>query len=510
MNDKEVPNTDLLRMEGITKSFPGVMALQGVSLDVRTGEVHVLLGENGAGKSTLVKILTGAYRMDGGAIFWKGKPVQIGSPHAAQLLGISVIYQEFNLVPQLSIGENIFITREPLQAALGPLRIINWPRLYEQAGDLLRSLELDLDPRQPVEGLGVAQQQMVEIAKALSVNAEVIVMDEPTSALTGREIDELFKVIRALRSQGKSIIYITHRLDEVMQLGDRASILRDGRSVATVNVADTSVAQLIQYMVGRTIDQQFPKVSAERGREVLRVEHLSRSGVLHDISFSAYAGEVLGISGLVGAGRTELVRAIFGADPIDGGQVFIEGRPVRFNSPSAAITAGLGLLPESRKEHGLVLGLSVHDNIILAHIDQLSRGLILDRKRAAAVASKLAQQLRIRTPSLEQEVQYLSGGNQQKTVLAKWLVGRSKLLIFDEPTRGIDVGAKVEVYNLMNELTAQGVAIMMVSSELLEVLGMSDRIMVMHEGRLTGIFSREEATQENLLRAAIGAEEASV
>ncbi|MFL5733978.1 MAG: sugar ABC transporter ATP-binding protein [Chloroflexia bacterium] len=297
-----------------------------------------------------------------------------------------------------------------------------------------------------------------------------------------------------------------------MQLGDRASILRDGNSVATVNVADTSVAQLIQYMVGRTIDQQFPKVPAERGPEVLRVEHLSRTGVLHDISFSAYAGEVLGISGLVGAGRTELVRAIFGADPVDGGQVFIEGRPVRFNSPSAAIRAGLGLLPESRKEHGLVLVLSVQDNITLAHMSQISRGparLVLDRKRAAAVAGRLARQLRIRTPNLEQEVQYLSGGNQQKTVLAKWLVGRSKLLIFDEPTRGIDVGAKVEVYNLMNELTAQGVAIIMVSSELLEVLGMSDRIMVMREGRLTGIFSRAEATQERLLRAAIGAEEAT-
>src|SRR5919204_3104154 len=365
MSDNEVHKPELLRMEAITKSFPGVVALQGVNFDVRAGEVHVLLGENGAGKSTLVKILTGAYQMDAGAIFWKGSPAQIGSPADAQRLGISVIYQEFNLVPQLSIGENIFITREPLQAALGPVRIIDWPALYRQARDLLRSLELDLDPRRPVEGLGVAQQQMVEIAKALSVNAEVIVMDEPTSALTDREIEELFKVIRTLRSQGKSIIYITHRLDEVMQLGDRASVLRDGRSVGTVNVADTSVGQLIQYMVGRTIDQQFPKVPAERGAEILRVEHLSRKGLLHDISFNAYAGEVLGISGLVGAGRTELVRAIFGADPIDGGQVFVEGRPVRFDSPSAAIRRGLGLLPESRKEHGLLLVLSVQDNITL-------------------------------------------------------------------------------------------------------------------------------------------------
>jgi ribose transport system ATP-binding protein len=498
---------DLLVMEGITKSFPGVVALEDVHFEVRAGEVHVLLGENGAGKSTLVKILTGAYQMDAGSITWHGRPVRIGSPADAQRLGISVIYQEFNLVPQLSIAENIFITREPLRFAAGPVRVIDWPRLYRQAQEVLRSLDLDLDPRRPVEGLGVARQQMVEIAKALSVNAEVIVMDEPTSALTGHEIDELFKVINKLRSQGKSIIYISHRLDEVKALGDRATVLRDGRSVATVDVPSTPVGKLIQLMVGRTIDQQFPKVPAARGPEVLRVEHLTRAGVLHDISFNAYAGEVLGISGLVGAGRTELVRAIFGADPIDSGDVYIEGRQVRLKSPKAAIRAGLGLLPESRKEHGLVLVLSVAHNITMAHIGQVSRGPLLDHGREISVAGKLAQQLRIRTPSLEQEVQYLSGGNQQKTVLAKWLVGRSKLLIFDEPTRGIDVGAKVEVYQLMNELTAQGVAILMVSSELLEVLGMSDRIMVMHEGRVTGIFDSEEATQEKLLRAALGEEE---
>ncbi|MEO6457806.1 MAG: sugar ABC transporter ATP-binding protein [Chloroflexia bacterium] len=497
----------LLSMEGITKSFPGVMALQGVHFEVRAGEVHVLLGENGAGKSTLVKILTGAYQIDSGAIVWKGEPVQIGSPAAAQRLGISVIYQEFNLVPQLSIGENIYIGREPVKLGMGPVRIIDWPRLYSDAKSLLQSLDLDLDPRRPVEGLGVAQQQMVEIAKALSLSADVIVMDEPTSALTGREIDELFKVIVRLRSQGKSIIYITHRLDEVKQLGDRATVLRDGKSVATINVADTRVDELIQMMVGRTIDQQFPKRAAPRGPEILRVEHLSRVGVLHDISFNAHAGEVLGISGLVGAGRTELMRAIFGADPIDGGQVFIEGRPVRFNSPAAAIRAGLGLLPESRKEHGLVLSLSVQHNITMAHMGQLSRGVLLDRRREGTIAGNLAKQLRIRTPNMEQEVQFLSGGNQQKTVLAKWLVGRSKLLIFDEPTRGIDVGAKVEVYQLMNELTAQGVAILMVSSELLEILGMSDRIMVMHGGRVKGLFTREEATQEKLLRVALGEEE---
>lgn len=496
--------SDVLRMEGITKGFPGVVALAGVDFGLLPGEVHVLLGENGAGKSTLVKILTGAYQMDAGAIYWKGQPVNIDSPGAAQRMGISVIYQEFNLIPQLSVAENIFITREPLNFSVGPVRVVNWPRLYRQAGELLRSLDLTLDPRQPVEKLGVAQQQMVEIARALSVNAEVIVMDEPTSALTGHEIDALFKVIRKLRSQGKSIVYITHRLDEVKELGDRATVFRDGRSIATVEVADTSIGTLIQLMVGRTINQQFPKAVAARGAEVLRVEGLTREGVLHNISFSAYAGEVLGISGLVGAGRTELMRAIFGADPYDSGRIYIEGSPVRFNNPSQAIHAGLGLLPESRKEQGLVLVLSVAKNITLAHMEAVSRGIFLNRKREIAVANKLVQQLHIRTPNLEQAVQYLSGGNQQKTVLAKWLAGQSKLLIFDEPTRGIDVGAKVEVYQLMNELTAQGVAILMVSSELLEVLGMSDRVMVMHEGRQTGIFSREEATQEILLRAALG------
>jgi ribose transport system ATP-binding protein len=494
-------------MEGITKSFPGVVALEDVNFDVRPGEVHVLLGENGAGKSTLVKILSGAYKMDAGTIYWKGQPVNISSPAEAQRLGISIIYQEFNLVPQLSVGENIFITREPLTFQAGPVRLIDWRKLYRQAGELLRSLDVHIDPRRPVEGLGVAQQQMVEIAKALSVNAEVIVMDEPTSALTGREIDELFKVIHTLRSQGKSIIYISHRLDEVKELGDRATVLRDGHSIATVEVADTSVARLIQLMVGRTIDQQIPKVAAPRGPEILRIEHLSRAGVLHDISFNAYAGEVLGISGLVGAGRTELMRCIFGADPIDSGQVFIEGRPVHFSSPAKAIHAGLGLLPESRKEHGLILVLSVQNNITLAHMGQLAHGLLLDGKQGLEVAARLVKQLRIRTPNLAQEVQYLSGGNQQKTVLAKWLVGKSKLLIFDEPTRGIDVGAKVEVYQLINELTAQGVAVLMVSSELLEVLGMSDRIMVMHEGWVTGIFTREEASQEKLLRAALGEDE---
>ncbi|MDQ6693343.1 MAG: sugar ABC transporter ATP-binding protein [Chloroflexota bacterium] len=493
-------------MEGITKGFPGVVALAGVDFGLLPGEVHVLLGENGAGKSTLVKIMTGAYQKDAGTIFWKGQPVTIDSPGQAQRMGISVIYQEFNLIPQLSVGENIFITREPLTFSAGPLRVIDWPRLYRESGELLRSLDLSLDPRQPVEGLGVAQQQMVEIAKALSVHAEVIIMDEPTSALTGHEIDELFKVIRKLRSQGKSIIYITHRLDEVKELGDRATVFRDGKSVDTVQVADTSIGTLIQLMVGRSINQQFPKVVAARGAEVLRVEGLSSEGTpaLHDISFSAYAGEVLGISGLVGAGRTELVRAIFGADPYDAGHVYVDNSPVHFKNPSQAIHAGVGLLPESRKEQGLVLVLSVGKNITMAHMEQVSSGIFLNRKREVEVANKLVQQLRIRTPNLEQAVQYLSGGNQQKVVLAKWLTGRSKLLIFDEPTRGIDVGAKVEVYQLMNELTAQGVAILMVSSELLEVLGMSDRIMVMHEGRQTGIFSREEATQEILLRAALG------
>ena len=510
---------ELLRLEGIGKSFPGVKALDNVHLDVRRGEVHALLGENGAGKSTLMKILSGAYTRDSGEIYWEGRPIEIRNPKEAQDLGIGIIYQEFNLIPQLSIAENVWIGREPLSTP--SLRLIDWPEMYRCTEELLKDLHLDLDPRQPVAGLGVAQQQMVEIAKALSLNTKLLIMDEPTSALTEREVEHLFAVIRRLKGRGVGIVFISHHLDEVKKICDRGTILRDGAYVQTLDLAGVSEDHIIRLMVGRTLDQQFPKVPSRRGQEALRVEGLRRRGTLHDttvegmqtkgglsdISFSVYTGEILGIAGLVGAGRTELMRCVFGADPIDSGKVWVFGREHRIKSPQHAIEAGIGLLPEDRKQQGLVLKLSVRENIALASLKQLVARLLLRLKDEAKQADQYVQSLRIRTPGTYQQVQFLSGGNQQKVVLAKWLASRSKILIFDEPTRGIDVGAKVEVYNLMNSLVEQGVAVVMVSSEMPELLGMSDRILVMHKGRITAELARDEATQEKVLTAAMGGEQ---
>jgi ribose transport system ATP-binding protein len=494
----------LLKLEGISKSFPGVRALHDVHLEVRKGEVHALLGENGAGKSTLMKILSGAYTRDAGEIYWDGRPIVIHHPREAQDLGIGIIYQEFNLVPQLSIAENVWISREPFRNRA--LQLIDWKEMRRRTQDLLDELHLPLDPKRLVAGLGVAQQQMVEIAKALSLDARLLIMDEPTSALTDTEINQLFTLIRRLKERGVSVVFISHHLDEVFQICDRGTVLRDGEYIDTVELAQVTEDDIIRLMVGRNLDQQYPKVSSLRGEEALRVEGLNRKGVLHDISFTAYAGEILGIAGLVGAGRTELMRAVFGADPIDSGQVYIFGKEVAVKSPQVAIRAGVGLLPEDRKQQGLVLMLSVLHNISMASLDQLTSSLLLrlgdERKQAGGFIDKL----RIMTPSLNQPVQYLSGGNQQKVVLAKWLASHSKILIFDEPTRGIDVGAKVEVYNLMNNLVENGVAVVMVSSEMPELLGMSDRILVMHEGRIAAELSRQEATQEKVLAAAMGAD----
>jgi ribose transport system ATP-binding protein len=502
-NTKNVENADgFLRLVGISKSFPGVKALNNVHLNVRKGEVHGLVGENGAGKSTLMKILSGAYVKDEGEIFWQGEKVEINKPKDSEELGIAIIYQEFNLVPQLSISENIWLGREPL--ANKALQLIDWPEMHKRTKKLLEELNLDFDPKRPVAGLGVASQQMVEIAKALSLNAKLLIMDEPTSALSKNEIDQLFSVIHALKEKGVSIIYISHHLDEVFEICDRGTVLRDGNYVATIDPKQTSKDELIQLMVGRTLDQQYPKVKAKRGEEVMRVEHLNRDGVLKDINFSAYAGEVLGISGLVGSGRTELVKAIFGADPIDSGKIFIFGKEVQIKSPQSAIEAGMGLLPEDRKYEGLVLKLSVKQNVSMASLDKLLKRGMLQLNIEKSKVMDFIDKLRILTPSIEKEVQNLSGGNQQKVVLAKWLASQSRILIFDEPTRGIDVGAKVEVYNLMNELVKNGVAVIMVSSEMPEILGMSDRIMVIHQGELACVINCEEATQEKILSAAMG------
>lgn len=494
---------EFLRLVGISKSFPGVRALDNVHLNVRKGEIHGIVGENGAGKSTLMKILSGAYTKDEGEIFWQGEKVEINKPKDSENLGIAIIYQEFNLVPQLSISENLWLGREPL-ISKNP-SIINWKKMHQDSEELLQEMNLDIDPRRPVEGLGVASQQMVEIAKALSLDAKLIIMDEPTSALSKNEVDQLFSVIQKLKEKEVSVIYISHHLDEVFKICDRGTVLRDGTYVATIDPKKTTKDQLIQLMVGRTLDQQYPKIKSKRGVELLRVEGLNRMGVLKDINFSAYAGEVLGISGLVGAGRTELVKAVFGADPIDSGKVYVMQKEIASNSPQSTIRAGMGLLPEDRKYEGLVLKLSVKQNVSMSSLDKLIKRGFLQLKIEKLRVNDFVSKLRILTPSIEKEVQNLSGGNQQKVVLAKWLASQSKVLIFDEPTRGIDVGAKVEVYNLINKLVETGAAVIMVSSEMPELLGMSDRILVMHQGQIVAEFSQEEATQEKILSAAMGA-----
>jgi len=500
----------VLEMRGIRKTFPGVVALDGVDLTLHRGDVHMLLGENGAGKSTLMKILSGAYRKDAGDILIDGEPVEIAEPRDALSRGIRVIYQELTLVPHLSIAENIFLGAMPTRAP----GIVDWRRLDAETSRLLTDLGLDLDPRTRVARLGLAHRQMVEIAKALapafaktpagtSRDAAVLVMDEPTSSLTSREVTQLFALIERLASRGVAIVYITHRLDEVFRIGHRITVLRDGRHVTTRSIDEVSVDELVRLMANRDLTDHFPKVAAPRGAELLRVEHLSRRGVLSDVSFTVHAGEVVGIAGLLGAGRTELARAISGADRVDAGQVFVEGQQVRFTSPGDAIARGIGLLPEDRKAQGLVAGLTTARNIALPHGRRLSRLGVLPRGCEIEMARPIVEELRVKaTPT--QIVRLLSGGNQQKVVLGKWLAGHVRIFIFDEPTRGIDVGSKIEIYNLMNRLTARGAGIIMISSELPELLGMSDRILVMHRGRIQAEIDRASATEERVLSAALG------
>ncbi|HEY3039424.1 MAG TPA: sugar ABC transporter ATP-binding protein [Pyrinomonadaceae bacterium] len=486
-------------MRHIRKTFPGVVALDDVDFDLRRGEVHILLGENGAGKSTLMKILSGAYQKSAGQIVFDGQDVEIKNPKHALTLGISTIYQEFNLIPHLSAGENIFLGREPRWFGL-----IDQRAIFQAATRALKGLGLTLDPHKLIKELKVAEQQMIEVAKALSLDARILIMDEPTAALTEHEIKELFAIIRSLRDKGVSIVYISHRMEELFEIGDRVTVLRDGRTVGTYDVREMSKSELIRLMVNRELTELFPKERAELGPEVLRVEGLNTQGGLKDISFSLRKGEVLGIAGLLGAGRTELARAIFGLDKIASGTISINGSPQRIGSPRAAINSGIGFLTEDRKSQGLVLPLSVKENLCLASVDKFSTWGLMNAQEEQQAADRYVKDLRIKTPSLNQKVVYLSGGNQQKVVLSKWLCCKSEVFIFDEPTRGVDVGAKAEIYQLMNRLTASGVAIIMISSEMLEVLGMSDRILVMRGGRITGEFSAAEATQERVLQCALG------
>ncbi len=489
-----------LRMTGIRKAFPGVLALDGVDLDVRQGEVHVLLGENGAGKSTLMKILSGAVTRDAGTIEIDGRVVSIESPRQAHDLGVRTIYQELTLVPHLSAAENVFLGREPRRAP----GIIDARRMREQTEGILASLGVRIDPGHAVRDLGIAQQQMVEVAKALDDRARIFIMDEPTSALTDAEINELFATIERLTARGAGVLYISHRLEEVSRIGQRVTVLRDGRRVATHEVRDVTIPQLIRLMANRDLAEHFPKRRTVRGEELLRVVGLRRRGVLHDVGLTVHRGEVVGVAGLLGAGRTELARAIIGADARDAGRIFIKGAEVPMRHPAHAIALGVGFLPEDRKTQGLVQTLSVVDNIALPSLGRWSRGGIVRTSRHTEIGRRLVQDLRIKTLGLQQTVLQLSGGNQQKVVLAKWLAAHADVLIMDEPTRGIDVAAKVEIYELMNQLTARGAAILMISSELPEILGMSDRILVMRLGRLVAEFTAAEATQERVLQAALG------
>jgi ribose transport system ATP-binding protein len=488
----------LVEMEGISKDFPGVHALKEARFDLRAGEVHALVGENGAGKSTLMKILAGVYRKDAGRVRLRGVEVDIATPRAAQQLGISIIHQELSLMPHLTAAQNIFIGREPHGRV--PF-LLDDRALNEDARALFERLHLKLSPQTRVARMTVAQQQMVEIAKALSLNVSVVIMDEPTATLTEVEIEELFRIIGHLRESGVGVVHISHRLEELKRISDRVTVMRDGQYIATVDTKDATIGQIIRMMVGRTIFEAAPEVpEVADPKVVLEVRDLSRGRVLHNVSFIVRRGEILGVAGLVGAGRTEVARAVFGADKPDAAEIRVHGKPVRIKSPADAVRQGIGYLSEDRKRYGLALSMDVETNIVLATLRRFLRAFgRVDERGTRSTAQQLVQRLAIKTPSLRQKVRNLSGGTQQKVVVAKWLTANTDILIFDEPTRGIDVGAKNEIYHLLNELARQGKAIVMISSELPEILRMSHRIVVMCEGRITGELTAREATQEQIM-----------
>ncbi len=492
----------LVSLRGLSKSFAGVQALDKVSFELRAGEVHALMGENGAGKSTLMKVLAGIHARDAGEIEVEGRAVDVASPRAAQALGIGIVHQELNLMRHLSAAQNIFIGREP-RRGLG--LFLDEERLNADARRLFARLNLDLDPRTLVADLTVARQQMVEIAKALSFDSKVLIMDEPTAALNAQEVADLFRVVRQLREEGVGVVYISHRMDELRQIADRVTVMRDGRTIATVAMADTDVAAIIHMMVGRALEENLRGVPPDTARNeiALEVRDLRRGGAIRDVSFSVRKGEILGFAGLMGAGRTEVARAVFGADAIDGGEIRVDGRAVRIRSPRDAVAAGIGYLSEDRKQFGLATAMDVQANIAMTSMSRLLRlGMFIDAPAVARTAEGYVRQLGIRTPSVAQPVKLLSGGNQQKVVIAKWLLRDCDILFFDEPTRGIDVGAKAEIHKLIDALAAQGKAIVVISSELPEILRLSHRVLVMCEGRVTGEQDAREATQESIMRLA--------
>ena len=494
----------LIELKKVSKFFPGVIALNKADLKLYSGEVHGLMGENGAGKSTLIKLLTGAYKPDEGEMLLDGQPLKVNGPKDAMNMGLTAIYQELNVIPKLTVWENIFLGRE-LRNKKGLLDI---PQMKERAKELLQQLRQNIDVDEKVENLGMGHQQMVEICKALVLESRLIIMDEPTSSLSAGETEELLRTARELRDRGMAIVFISHHMDEIFRICDRLTVLRDGCVIQSMLAKDTNTENLIKLMVGRDINQQFPKIVAAKKEELLRIEDFtSEDGSFKDISFSVCGGEVLGFAGLVGAGRTEVMRAIFGADARKTGKVYVKGKEADIRSPKAAISYGIAFLTEDRKGEGLVLSNTVGFNINLSTFEKSKRGLLLNNALLRNKAKNDITQLRIKTPSINTTVRGLSGGNQQKVVIAKWLETNADIFIMDEPTRGLDVGAKLEVYNIINNLVSEGKAVIMVSSELPEVMGMSDRIIVMHEGYMAGEFKRDEVEREAIMMAASGGEQ---
>lgn len=492
----------ILEFKGVSKDFPGVRALDKVDFDLRKGEVHALVGENGAGKSTLIKILAGVYPQTEGEIYYQGQKVTIRNPKDGLDMGISVIYQEMNLVPYISVAKNIFLGREPKRKWLPFL--IDYSRLHQDAREILKTINADIDTRINAVELGVAQSQLVEMAKAFSFKANILVMDEPTATLTQKEIEQLFRSIHEFKKKGIGIIYISHRLEEILQIADRVTVLRDGKVMATMNISEVkSLDDIIKFMVGRSMTAYFSReFLKEKGDVALEVKNLSREPLLKDVNLNVRSGEIVGLAGLVGAGRTELARAIFGVDRYDDGEVYIFGKKILM-TPSRSVALGVGFIPEDRKKEGLALILSVKENVIVASLRKIFPQGLINPARTSKVVNDYVKALKVATPSIMRLVRYLSGGNQQKVIVAKWLCTQAKIFIFDEPTRGVDVGAKAEIHQLMNEMVKQGGAILMISSELPEVLHMSDRVYVMHEGRIAKELQREEADQETVLRYAM-------
>lgn len=490
--------TPFLQMKGITKRFPGVLALDEVDLDIYPGEVLALVGENGAGKSTLMKVLSGVYKADAGSVLIQGKPVEINGPLDSRALGISIIFQELSVLNNMDIAENIFVGREKARRGF-----VDKKAQHREAALLLERVGLNIDTNMKTHRLSTAQKQMVEVAKALSLNSRLIIMDEPTSSLTDAETIKLFEIIQKLKDEGVAVVFISHRMNEIFKVSDQIAVMRDGAMVDLMVTKEVDEQQVIGAMVGREVTDIFVKETAPIGEVALEVRNLSTKGFLKDISFHVRAGEIVGFAGLVGAGRSEVMRALLGIDPRESGEIFIHGKPVTVENPIDALKAGLGFVPEDRKEQGLILKMSVKANTSIAALDSVADGWFINRERETALTEEYIDKLQVKTPSHEQKVMNLSGGNQQKVVIAKWLATHPTVLILDEPTRGIDVGAKKEIHALMSEMAVSGVAIVMISSELPEILGMSDRIYVMHEGRLKGELDRAEASQELIMQMAV-------